>query len=329
MNMPSEPECLKPARPGTVSVVLCTYNGAKYISAQLASYANQDRLPDELVVGDDGSTDETESLIASFARTAPFPVYYHSNTERLGVARNFDQSIQRCSGEFIALSDQDDEWRPDKLSVLVNLLQQQPDAGYACSDAELISVDSVSLGHRLWEQFRTPPGSFLHGDCDVTARHYLLHTDRILGATMLIRSAHRHLVTPIPASWMHDHWLSVTYELIGAYGVASPELLTRYRIHGQQTSGLRRGIVGHRKKRQSWANRRESRERRRLRLIELREHLVGRLAPRSPDLAKWYSLLDEADRIAEYAVFKDNLSWWQRKLLRVREWIAKPFLVRT
>ena len=81
--MPHEPVSQRlletPPHSESISIVLCTFNGARYLPAQLASYLNQDRLPDELVIGDDGSTDETESLIQEFARTAPFPVRFHRN----------------------------------------------------------------------------------------------------------------------------------------------------------------------------------------------------------------------------------------------------------
>ncbi len=306
---------------GTVSIALCTFNGANYLPAQLASYLRQDRLPDELVIGDDGSNDETQSLVEAFARSAPFPVHFRQNTERLGVGGNFDQTIQRCGGEFIALSDQDDEWRPDKLRRLVDLIQHHPNSGYACSDAELIGEDGQSLNQRLWEQYRCPPGSFLQGDHVAAARHLLLQSDRVLGATMLLRSACLKMLTPIPATWVHDHWFSVTCELVGAHGVATSEPVTRYRLHGQQTCGIRRPVGQYRQKRVDFAYRKVQRARRRERLVDLRAHLVERLIPLQPQLSEWLPLFDEADRIAEQAMLNDNLSWWRRKLTRLQQWL--------
>ena len=312
---------LAPLGDGTVSVALCTFNGARYLPAQLASYLRQDRLPDEIVIGDDGSTDETKSLVEQFARSAPFPVHFHQNTERLGVGRNFDETIHRCRGEFIALSDQDDEWRPDKLQRLVDLMQQHPHAGYACSDAELIDEDGQSLNHRLWEQYRCPPGSFLQGDHIAAARHLLLQSDRVLGATMLLRSGCLKALSPIPATWLHDHWFSVMCELVGAHGVATSELVTRYRLHGAQTCGVRRPVGRYRQKRVDFATRRVQRERRRERLVDLRKHLVNQLIPLKPELAQWIPLFDEADQIAEQAMLRDGLSWWRRKLSRLQQWL--------
>lgn len=309
-----------PFRPGTVSVALCTYNGARFLPAQLASYVNQDRLPDELVVGDDGSTDDTEALIAEFARTAPFPVHFHRNPVRLGVGSNFDQTIQRCTGEFIALSDQDDEWRPDKLSRLVALMQQNPKAGYACSDAELIDESSESLPGHLWEQYRCPPGSFLSPGSPNAARHLLFESDRVLGATMLLRSECVRNLSPIPPTWVHDHWYSVLCELIDAHGVCTAEKVTRYRLHGQQTCGLKRPVGKYRQKKRDFADRRAHRIRRRERLIDLRTHLVERLIPQQPELAAWLPLIDEADHIAQRAIIRDGQPWWRRKLDRLKQW---------
>ena len=313
----------EPAPPGdgSVSIALCTFNGARYLPAQLASYLRQDLQPAELVIGDDGSTDETQSIIEQFARSAPFPVFFQRNTERLGVGRNFDQTIQRCRGEFIALSDQDDEWRPDKLRRLVELMRQHPHAGYACSDAEMIDEDGQTLNHRLWEQYRCPPGSFLQGDHIAAARHLLLQSDRILGATMLLRSACLKGLSPIPETWLHDHWFSVMCELVGAHGVATSELVTRYRLHGRQTCGVRRPVGRYRQKRVDFATRRLTRERRRDRLVDLRKHVVNQLIPQNPEFTQWIPLFDEADQIAEQAVLQDGLSWWRRKLSRLQQWL--------
>ena len=311
-------------RRGSVSVALCTYNGARYLPRQLQSYLMQDRIPDELVVGDDGSTDETKSLIEDFARSAPFPVHFHANPSQLGVGRNFDQTIQRCTGEFIALSDQDDEWRTDKLSRLVGLLEMDPQAGYACSDADMIGEESQSLNGRQWQQYKCPPNTFLAFDSDARGRHLLLQSDRILGATMVLRAASIRSLSPIPTTWVHDHWYSVLCELTGAHGVCTPELLTRYRLHGQQTCGIRRAVGPYRQKKRTLSDRQAHRVRRHERLIDLRRHLVDRLIPLQPELARWLPLLDEAERIAEQAIVLDNLSWWHRKLARIRQWWMSP-----
>lgn len=103
----------------TISIAMATYNGAEFIRAQLDSLAAQVFLPYELVVTDDGSTDETIDIIAEFSKTAPFPVHVHSNAQRLNYRANFMQCANRCSGDLIAFCDQDDIWDRDKLATVV------------------------------------------------------------------------------------------------------------------------------------------------------------------------------------------------------------------
>jgi glycosyltransferase involved in cell wall biosynthesis len=98
-----------------ISVALCTYNGERFLHQQLDSIAMQTRLPDELVVCDDRSTDRTLAIVREFAASAPYPVRVFENQANLGFAANFEGAIRRCDGDLIALSDQDDVWYPTRL----------------------------------------------------------------------------------------------------------------------------------------------------------------------------------------------------------------------
>src|SRR5271168_2200141 len=91
-----------------ISVALCTYNGERFLSRQLASMLQQSRLPDELVVCDDRSTDNTIEILQDFSASAGFPVKITRNEHNLGFVANFERAIQLCQGDLIALSDQDD-----------------------------------------------------------------------------------------------------------------------------------------------------------------------------------------------------------------------------
>ncbi len=90
------------------SVAMCTFNGGRFLAEQLESIASQTRLPYELVACDDHSTDDTIAILKAFQANAPFPVQIVQNAMRMGSTRNFDQAIGMCSGDFIALCDQDD-----------------------------------------------------------------------------------------------------------------------------------------------------------------------------------------------------------------------------
>lgn len=222
----------------TCSVALCTCNGAAYLPDQLASIAAQSRLPDELVVRDDASTDDTPAVVQTFAARAPFPVRFERNAERLGSTRNFDGAIGACTGDVIALSDQDDVWRPDKLDAIERRLQESPGVGLVFSDADLVDAASNPIGARLWARigFDSRRQRFWRDRGALTA---LVPGRIVTGATMAFRSRFRALVLPTPsgiAPMIHDGWIALAIAAIS--GVAFiEEPLVAYRQHEAQQIG--------------------------------------------------------------------------------------------
>ena len=133
-----------------ISIAMCTYNGAQFLQKQLDTFASQTYPPYELIVCDDGSTDATLALIERFVRKVAFPVRIFKNERTLGSTRNFEKAIGVCDGDLIALSDQDDEWYPDKLARMHRLFEELPEALAAFSNADIIDDDSAFAGRKLW-----------------------------------------------------------------------------------------------------------------------------------------------------------------------------------
>src|SRR6476620_5065531 len=121
-----------------ISIALATYNGEKYLPAQLQSLARQTRLPTELVVFDDCSTDRTIDIINDFVSRAPFPVRVARNESRLGFVNNFMRAAQACQADLVAFCDQDDVWEPHKLAVMEPVFDD-PDVLLAYHNATLTS----------------------------------------------------------------------------------------------------------------------------------------------------------------------------------------------
>jgi hypothetical protein len=220
-----------------MSIALCTYNGAAYLPEQLASLAAQRRRPDELVVRDDASSDETPAIVEAFAARAPFPVRFARNAARLGSTRNFDGAIAACVGDLIALSDQDDVWRPDKLRVLERRFQEDPRVGLVFSDADLIDAASNPLGARLWARgFDRGRQRFWRNRGALTA---LVPGRIVTGATMAFRSAFRPLILPTPegiAPMIHDGWIALAIAAVAGVAFVE-EPLVAYRLHANQQIG--------------------------------------------------------------------------------------------
>jgi len=130
-----------------ISVAMATYNGERFLREQLDSLARQTLPPSELVIGDDGSTDNTLEIIGGFARTAPFPIRVYRNEVNLGFTLNFLQTAARCSGELIAFCDQDDIWLPNKLERCVGVFRDR-DIVLMIHSAEVIDETGAKLGKR-------------------------------------------------------------------------------------------------------------------------------------------------------------------------------------
>ena len=103
----------------SVSIVLCTYNGAKYLSEQLESILAQTYPLHEIIIQDDNSTDETVNIIYEYASKYSLIKFFKNNSAH-GVNGNFISAMQRATGDYIAISDQDDIWETDKIENQMN-----------------------------------------------------------------------------------------------------------------------------------------------------------------------------------------------------------------
>src|SRR5690554_6867365 len=106
--MTSEPQPL-------VSIVLCTYNGERFLREQLDSLVRQDYPNLEIIALDDDSSDLSYEILKEYEHRFDF-ITAIKNPENMGYLRNFEKGISLCHGDYIAMSDQDDIWHTDKIS---------------------------------------------------------------------------------------------------------------------------------------------------------------------------------------------------------------------
>jgi len=229
-----------------VSVALCTFNGAAYLAAQLESIANQTLLPKEIVISDDGSTDETLEVVA---RVLPAQRLVESGitltllgrSTPLGVTKNFEAAISACSGEFIALCDQDDIWSPDKLARLRQAIDV-PGVLLVHSDARMVDALGRPLRHALFETLGARTTE-LRREQGPRALEVLLRRNLVTGATAMVRRSLVSAAQPFPESWVHDHWLAIVAALTGRI-VLVPDKLVDYRQHGANQIGATKLTAG-------------------------------------------------------------------------------------
>ncbi|MFT5124350.1 MAG: glycosyltransferase involved in cell wall biosynthesis [Verrucomicrobiales bacterium] len=221
--------------PATISIALCTCNGAAYLQHQLGSIAAQTRLPDELVVGDDASTDQTLELLDAFAATVSYPVRVESHASRQGVAKNFESAVKRCTGTYIAFCDQDDAWHPEKLARLEACMDAHPDWALVFHDLELVDDALEPLGSTMWKSIgfdAQKQGAWARGG----SFDLLLQRPMVTGAGLMVRRARLDPVLPFSERWIHDAWLSLILSTTDTLGFLA-EPLTRYRQHSANEVG--------------------------------------------------------------------------------------------
>lgn len=151
-----------------ISVVLATYNGEKFIRAQLESILKQSRKPDEIVINDDNSIDKTVDVINTVIKTTDIPILLSTNIVRKGYAQNFRDAVSRSHGDIVFLCDQDDVWLEDKIQKCMNVLEAKNEVlalttGFYFTDSTLCKKkpsDTLKAGQLLkisWKKFIRHP----------------------------------------------------------------------------------------------------------------------------------------------------------------------------
>ena len=204
-----------------IAIAMATYNGGKYLREQLDSFLAQTRLPDELVITDDCSTDDTLAIVEAFAASSPFEVRWERNEENLGYTGNFNKALMKATGDLVFLSDQDDVWFPEKLERLERYALDDPEAlvvmnDAALTDGELNDTGLTKLGQIASADMRD--SSFVMGCCAAVRRELL------------------DLCLPIPAGYKgHDGWIVKMAEGVGRKRLFR-DVLQWYRRHEENES---------------------------------------------------------------------------------------------
>jgi glycosyltransferase involved in cell wall biosynthesis len=223
------------AQPGLISVALCTYNGSRFLDEQITSVLAQQDVQLEVVVCDDGSSDDTwQRLLAWGQRDARIRLFRNAN--RLGFAFNFAKTMGLCRGEFIAPCDQDDRWHPDKLT---KLLDHIGNASLSYCDSNLVDEAGLPLGQRLSDLTPMYAGKGVVPLCLANS---------VSGHAMILRRELLVQAWPFPADGFHDWWLTAVAATRDGVRYL-PDTLVDYRQHlNSQTD------ISHRRtsKRDSW-----------------------------------------------------------------------------
>lgn len=197
-----------------ISVCMATYNGQQFLIPQLVSILSQLGPNDELIVSDDGSTDDTVSLIKSLEDKR---IKMIAGAPLRNPALNFERAIKAAQGEFIFLSDQDDIWLPGRVDAAIRWMAEYD---MVVVDCDIINEAAEVVLHSYFSIRKSGSGIF-----------HNLKKNTYLGACMSFRKRIAAHALPFPPGVpMHDIWLGWVAEFVGKVKFL-PEVYVHYRRH--------------------------------------------------------------------------------------------------
>ena len=196
----------------TISVLMCTFNGADYIKEQLESVLKQNRIPEEVVIIDDCSTDQTVKIIADFIKKHSLQENWklYINSSNVGYMLNFKNGLSKVHGDIIMFCDQDDIWFCDKVSRTIDVLEKN-------KEIEVVGTDLI---HFYQDRNEKIDGVFNktveHVSYSKRKKDFIYHP---YGCTMAVRRTYINKIMPYYIStWVHDDffWRFATVDGVSA-----------------------------------------------------------------------------------------------------------------
>lgn len=215
------------------SIALCTYNGEKYIEEQLRSITDQTVKPAQIVVSDDGSTDNTLAIVHRILDATDIRHIITSNKGEHGVVPNFINAMHLCDNEIIFTSDQDDVWMKNKAEEMIKVFESDHSALLVLSNGDLVDENCKSLGGTTWNSV----GITKQRQQEQDWFSYLLKVPLVTGAAMAVRRTLLDDIDTIPSPWLHDGWLGWAAVIRNSFRLC-PHRLFLYRQHGNNTEGM-------------------------------------------------------------------------------------------
>lgn len=219
-----------------VDILLATYNGAAYLRQQIDSLFAQTEQNFQILARDDGSTDETQDILAEYERSAPERFFVIRDGQPTGSAKgNFFHLLKHASADHIMFCDQDDIWLPDKIKLTLLTMQvAQDDLGTTIpmllhSDLTVIGEDGQVIAPSMFAMQKLHPERLF--------LNQLLPQNNVTGCTMLINRPLANMVRQSEGALMHDWWIALAAAAFGRIIVAPNRI--HYRQHQSNEVGAK------------------------------------------------------------------------------------------
>jgi glycosyltransferase involved in cell wall biosynthesis len=218
-------------------VVLATYNGERYIKSQLESILSQSVKPVRILIRDDGSRDNTVSILRDIKKQSNTDIIIISDGINLGYIKNFEKLCELTCSEYIFFCDQDDIWTNNKAEKLLEYFSKDIATDVLFSDAYLIDNKLTVLG-TLWQHVGYDPIR------SPLCLERLLLNNVVTGATMAVRKRFLDTLLPFPEYIPHDYWIACNAFLSGKLNSVYDKLIL-YRQHDNNQIGAKKSSLLH------------------------------------------------------------------------------------
>jgi len=201
-----------------VSIAMATYNGETYLHEQINSILNQTYSNLEIIICDDCSIDATRPILEGYAlKDQRIKLFF--NKTNLGLVKNFEKAISLCTGDYIALADQDDIWLPEKIEILVKNI----------GNHLLIHSDAFLIDDK-GNTFATSYSQYSNKNFKKNLKAYIVGNN-VTGCTALFDERLLEYALPFPSGTMaHDWWLALCAYKFGTIQYLDLPLI-KYRQH--------------------------------------------------------------------------------------------------
>ncbi|MDC4203430.1 MAG: glycosyltransferase family 2 protein [Candidatus Manganitrophus sp.] len=217
---------------------MATYNGEKFIEAQIDSLLNQTYQNWHLMVRDDGSIDQTVYILKTYKKQFPDKISILESKEHLGACLNFGELLKHSTADYVMFCDQDDIWLPEKIKVSFNgILHLEDKYGkekplLLFTDLTVVDKDLTVMAKSFWGYEKINP--------DNTTVNRLLVQNVVTGCTSIINKKLKSLSVPVPPeAIIHDWWIALVASVFGHTDYNSVPMVL-YRQHGQNDVGARK-----------------------------------------------------------------------------------------
>lgn len=211
-----------------VSVAMATYNGEKYIKEQITSILKNLTENDEIIISDDGSTDETIAIIKKINDNRIKII----NGPKKGIIKNFENAIKNTTGDIIFLSDQDDVWQENKVSTIKEYFEKDMTLKLIVHDNYITDQD-LNIINESFFFFRKVKNGLVNN----------IIKNSFIGCCMAFKSDIKEEILPIPEDMMmHDQWIGLIALMKGKVAFVDNKLIY-YRRHGDNSSDFKRNTI--------------------------------------------------------------------------------------